>query len=331
MATKAQRIKVGIFLVANVVLIVAGLALVAGYRMAEEIEYEVIFDESVLGLSEGGMVQFEGVPVGRVTDIRIGDDQQVHTRISVNVDKVKIYNGVAAKLELYSIATGTMTIALRGGDPKQGPHDPREPIIAEESLVSSFSAQLSDLMDDVGDILKEVKVGMKGMKEGALAKTVDETLAAIEEIKQLTSDVRVLAENTNEQLTTISGDVHTGVNAFEESMKDFGEFSQEGAKLARNADETVRLLHEKIEPVDLAAAVENLETRLAALVDKLNEVAGTVDTAAQTVVHRGSNIEYSFTKTLDSLNQTLDSVRELSDYLRENPSAVIRGDGPAHR
>jgi len=72
---KANYFKVGIFVIAGVILItVAVVALGAGLIGREEICFETYFDESVSGLAVGSAVELRGVRVGEVTQIGFVSD-----------------------------------------------------------------------------------------------------------------------------------------------------------------------------------------------------------------------------------------------------------------
>ncbi len=57
MATKTQKTKVAVFLIVNLMVASVCLALVAGYRAGNELSYNIVFENSVLGLYVGGIVQ----------------------------------------------------------------------------------------------------------------------------------------------------------------------------------------------------------------------------------------------------------------------------------
>ena len=56
MATRKQKVKVGLFLVICSLLIAGGVLLISGFKHEVRIPYWVEFDESVLGLSAGSLV-----------------------------------------------------------------------------------------------------------------------------------------------------------------------------------------------------------------------------------------------------------------------------------
>ena len=87
METKANHVLVGAFTLAA---IVAGLLFMLwaskSVSDASWQEYEVVFTGAVTGLSEGGSVRFNGIPVGTVRELRIDPDnpRRVLARIRVS-------------------------------------------------------------------------------------------------------------------------------------------------------------------------------------------------------------------------------------------------------
>jgi len=116
-ATKKQKMKVGIFLIVGFAAIVFAVTYLSGVYREHGLVYWVEFEESILGLNEGGLVEYLGVPVGRVREIYVTDQKKAHVRFVIDPEKVTLQEGVQAELVIYSLAAGTMAISLRGGDP----------------------------------------------------------------------------------------------------------------------------------------------------------------------------------------------------------------------
>jgi len=326
-ATRPQKIKVGVFLLVNVVCITGALAYIAGMRGGDNVRYHVAFDESVLGLTEGGLVQYGGVPVGRVENIRVGQDNLVHTAIIVDREKVALREGVTARLEIYSIATGVMCIALYGGDLEGEPLAPGSVIEATPSTVKSVSSRIAQVFDDVGDIVERINIGLEGMPPGELARTVADLREAVQETQALAEDTRGVVAQLGGDLEGMSGELHAGLASFRSGMESLTALSDETVVLARTANETVGMLRDKVEPVDVAGLVGELRTEISNLSEGLDETLTSVDGASKILVHQTDNVQYSMVETMKAMNETLEAVRELARYLRDDPASVLTGKG----
>ena len=72
---RADLIKVGIFVLVSGAVLVGGLLWIAGSHLLRPVDsYTVLFDRSVTGLTAGANVEYKGVVVGRVRDIRLTAD-----------------------------------------------------------------------------------------------------------------------------------------------------------------------------------------------------------------------------------------------------------------
>lgn len=327
MATKNQKVKVGVFLTISLVLLVAGLAVVAGYRAGSEKTYTVIFDESVLGLSKGAQVVYEGVPIGRVDDIRIGDKQRAVVKIVIDAERITLYQGVKAKLEIYSLATGQMIVALSGGEPGEGTHPPAKPIPTAPSMYAALGTEASDLIEDIRLIVARLKVGLEGMEEGQLTGMLGDTQEAIANIGDLAERMREDVSRVADRLEDISVDVEAGVERFNEAIPEIHRLAERARVLADESTEMVRVVRNKFEPLDIEGLFKEVRADLTDVSDGIRNVATTVDESAETLVAESSNVQYQLLDTLDRLNRTLESIERLAEYLEQNPSALVRGKG----
>jgi len=119
--------------------------------------YEIYFDGSVTGLSEGGSVRYLGVEIGRVVRIRL--DQRAADRVQVVVDidsSTPISERTLAELSLQGV-TGLLYIDLQqqhAGGTEQRLMDPvaseRYPVI--RSIHSNFDVFLSSLPEVAGSL-----------------------------------------------------------------------------------------------------------------------------------------------------------------------------------
>lgn len=151
MEREANYVAVGAF-----VLLVAAMAALFVYWYSDGrdqrnyVRYEVYFDGSVSGLSEGGQVRYLGVDIGRVVRIRL--DRRAADRVQVIVDidaGAPISERTLAELSLQGV-TGLLYIDLqqqRPGAPAERLMDPvpgeHYPVI--RSIHSNFDVFLSSL------------------------------------------------------------------------------------------------------------------------------------------------------------------------------------------
>ena len=117
MEPKARHVLIGIFtLVTSILAVVFALWLANVNTQKGVNHYYVEFSESVSGLSRGSAVQYTGMTVGEVVELRLHPENPSKVRAEITVDEdVPIRHGVTARLQMVGI-TGQAVISLTGGN-----------------------------------------------------------------------------------------------------------------------------------------------------------------------------------------------------------------------
>ncbi|THF63752.1 MCE family protein [Pseudothauera nasutitermitis] len=178
METRAHHILIGLF-----TLIVVGAALAfalwlgkAGHDKQFN-HYDVVFEEAVAGLSKGSTVEFNGIKIGEVNDLRLDprDPRRVLARIRVD-SKAPIRTDTRARLTPAGI-TGLYTIRLSSGDdPASQPLRPAggevPVIVAEPSPLSKLLADGGDVMLNVNELLIQARTLFSSENAAAIGRTL---------------------------------------------------------------------------------------------------------------------------------------------------------------
>lgn len=158
MEREANYVAVGAF-----VLLVAAMATLFVYWYSDGRDqrnytrYEVYFDGSVSGLTEGGQVRYLGVDIGRVVRIRL--DRRAADRVQVIVDidtSAPISERTLAELSLQGV-TGLLYIDLQQQRPGAQTERVMDPVVSDRypvirSIHSNFDVFLSSLPEIAGRI-----------------------------------------------------------------------------------------------------------------------------------------------------------------------------------
>ena len=216
METKAHHVLVGAFTLAVAVLAML-FALWAAKTVSDRQwdEYEVVFTEAVTGLTRGGVVQYNGIAVGDVTELRLDatDPSKVVARIRVGAG-TPVKTDTTAKLAFVGL-TGLVQIQLSGGSPQSpmlkeatgGEGLPR--ISAQESAFAKLLSSSEDITTTASDVL----IRINRMLNDETVENVSKTMANLEqvtgtlaaergEIAQLLRDARSSAERLDRVLAT---------------------------------------------------------------------------------------------------------------------------------
>lgn len=158
METRAHHVLIGLFTVIVVVsALLFGLWLAKSSVDSEFKDYEVVFNEAVSGLSRGSSVEYSGIKVGDVVNLRLdpNDPRRVLARVRLS-GETPIKQDTQAKLALTGI-TGTSIIQLSGGTPQSPPltgHDGEPPVIvAAPSPIARLLNNSDDVMTNINLLL----------------------------------------------------------------------------------------------------------------------------------------------------------------------------------
>lgn len=311
----------GLFLMICLLLIVGGVVLITGLKYEPRIQYYIPFQESVLGLGTGGMVEYMGVPVGNIADIVVRPDKEsglpvAYVTIEIIEDKVQLYNDTRAQIVLYSLATGTMAISLKDGDPAKGVLPPGAEIRPIKSLVETVSSEIEDILDKAKSLIAVLNDGLTGMEDGDLT-------ALIERAHGMLKNGEEFIGQLNTSVADIKGDA-------QESIGNFKALTEDVRDLVAETNKTVVTVREKVAGLDVSATgakVDELMDGVKVLVERLGKTAEVVENLAKSAQYTTGNVEHELSSTLSTLGETLNTVRDLVDYLQRDPSALVRGRG----
>jgi len=118
METKANYVAIGAFTFTIAVAAVMFGLFAAKYASDSAWNnYQILFDESVIGLTDGSPVLYNGVNVGRVTDLDLNPADVRQVLVTVEIEaQVPVHRDTVATIRLTGL-TGTAAIQLTGGTP----------------------------------------------------------------------------------------------------------------------------------------------------------------------------------------------------------------------
>ncbi|MEX0915466.1 MAG: MlaD family protein, partial [Wenzhouxiangellaceae bacterium] len=118
METKANYVIIGAFtFTVAIAAVLFGLFAARYVSDSAWTNYEIRFNESVIGLSDGSPVLYNGVNVGRVTDLDLNPDDVREVLVTVEIEaEVPVHEDTVATIRLTGL-TGSAAIQLSGGSP----------------------------------------------------------------------------------------------------------------------------------------------------------------------------------------------------------------------
>ncbi len=299
METKAHYTLIGAFTLA---VIAAAFGFVfwfsgADNRVARK-SYRLVFTSSVSGLSRGAWVLFNGLRVGDVTKIDLGDDPRI-VNATIEIDpRTPVKTDTKARLE-YQGLTGVASVALTGGSVSapavEAGSDGSLPVIfAERSEFQNIVETLQNLSGKVDNLLERA--------DRVLAENATSISATIKNVEKFSGGLADSSGGIKELLASFT-DIGRGLKPFVDTLD----------KNSGNIDATLKDTRE------IAARLAAASAKVESLMASAQNLLGSPGT-------RGA---------LDEVGDAAKSIRKLSDNLdtrtKDIAAGINRVTGPAVR
>ncbi len=308
METRAHHLLIGAFAIAA---FVVGLGFVLWLsKTSADREfgwYDVVFTEAVTGLSKGGLVQYNGIKVGEVTQLSLDpkDPRNVIARVRLDAN-TPVRTDTVAKLGMLGV-TGLAFIQLSGGTPESPPLLPTDanpvPVIrAEESALAKLMASGEDIVTSVNEAL--LRVGQLLSKENV--DHVSATLRHVDEIASTVAEQRGEMAQALQQLAGASGELKATLVTLNEMARTTNKLVSEDARAVLQAVDKAIASIERVANSTDALLTDNREALTSFTDQGLRQVG----------------------PTLVELRETLRSFKQLGDQLGSSNTLLLGRDQP---
>jgi len=316
METRASHLVVGIF----VLVLSIGTAIFGVWLAKRDIDqaftvYEIVFPGSVFGLQEGSQVVFSGVPVGRVTDIRIDADDPSQVVVEAELEQ-----GTPVTIETTAAlvpqgVTGLVVIELRdaGGEaPLRSAENGPPQIAGQRSALEQVFTSTPLLLARGLAILERVAVALSDENIERLSRT----LASLDE---LTTAMAGSGENAARLVTA-------GADAAEEVRQVIGDLGG----LVAAADALTQTLERELGALSPAGASALGEVEAAARAAR--NLAWRADRvladSEEPLKHLGDGGVYEFGEMIREIRVLVAALSRIAtDFERDPAGFLIGGSG----
>jgi phospholipid/cholesterol/gamma-HCH transport system substrate-binding protein len=204
METRAHYVAVGAFVLTVIILAFIGILWLGRVEFSEVTKhYYIFFRGSVAGLGKGSAVQYNGIPVGRVVDVRVDPDNVAQIQVTVGIDTnlVDIKSDARAYLDT-NILSGVSTILIRGGTKAAGDlvAEPkhRYPIIpAGESEFEQVKASLPALVADLKEASHNLNDLLNARNRQAVADSLQNVRTLTAALAEHSQDIGAILDNAD--------------------------------------------------------------------------------------------------------------------------------------
>ena len=243
MATKAQKVRLSIFLItAGSLLAITIVALVGGRLLRRADVYEIDYrDMSVSGLEAGAPVKYHGVQVGHVADLFVKDPSTVGVRIEVRRG-TPIQRDTEAVLAHMGI-TGQKFVELVGGSEAAGTLEPGGTIPAGRSMFDSISDRAEAILDKTEILLDGMNQLLDAETTGSIQRLLEASAGVAEHTEELLADDRFGAAlnhlaAASARMDSVAGRIGTQVDSMRmaETMATVREFFTNSNEMVVHSD-----------------------------------------------------------------------------------------------
>ncbi len=352
MSKPVNKTMIGLFVVGAIALIVVAIGVLgSGKLFKESVPYVMVFEGTVKGLNVGSPVAFRGVKIGAVTSIRMRADQAAKTfTVLVYTDfdpsQIEIVNvvadekvtlkdryanmralvarGLRAQLEMQSIVTGQLQIALEFYPEKPMVYAGIDKTVQEIPTIPTPLQELTKKLESlpIDEIFNKVNLAMDGIAKLVQSPELKESVA---NLNIALKDVQTLVRNVNDQVKPLSADVSETLRDTRKLIKNA---DSQVASLGPNLNEAIGDGRKLIKNVD--RGVDDVRVGLADTIKiataALKE-AGKVLEDLESSTRADSALMYRLSETLHEVEKAARSISTLADYLERHPEALLGGKG----
>jgi paraquat-inducible protein B len=352
MSKPVNKTMIGLFVVGAIVLVVVAIGVLgSGKLFKERVPYVMVFKGSVKGLNMGSPVVFRGVKIGVVSGIHMhfnyatkamtilvyadfGERQiEIVNMDQATAERLKeagryvvmrdlIGRGLRAQLEMQSIVTGQLQIALDFYPDKPAVYTGIDKTIQEIPTIPTPLQELTKKIESlpIDEILNNANSAMDGIAKFVRSPELKESIA---NLNIALKDVQNLVRNVDSQVKPLSAGLSDTIRDTQKLVKNadsqvtslgtnLNEAIGDGRKLIRNVDGSVESIKAKVDAT-LTAATSALE-EARKLIQDLEGSA-----------REDSTLMYRLTETLREVEKAARSLSTLTDYLERHPEALLGG------
>lgn len=286
MEKNSRYFVVGIFVTVSLLALTIFIIWLAGTHDIRNYQrLTIYFKDPVSGLKNSAVVQYRGVDVGRVMDVRLSPTRNDLIKVDIEVDETApISKSTEASLAQQGI-TGIVYIELTT---KEGDTEPPHRVDGERyPVITGRGTQLSKLFQDIPEISKQVLELSQKLNAVFDEETVASLSATFKNIEAMSRDMNGLLSEENVANTTVT--------------------LRNAAEASAGVDEMVTRFNKTADEIDQAVAT-------------LNGIL--TDSRADIDRFTGSGLN-EITQMSRETKKMAESVRRLADKLEQDPSRLI--------
>ena len=301
METRSNHVLVGGVVLALLVALLVFIVWLAGFNTSTEQRYDIFFKTSVDGLAKGSPVNFSGVPVGKIVEIKLLPDSPEFVRVRIAIDQdTPILQGTTATIAGVGF-TGVSQInldgAIKGAPPivDVGPYG--------EPVIPTKPGALGELLNSAPELLQhmsELTARLTELLNDKNQKSITGILAHVDKLSGALADR--------------GPEIAEAVASLKVAVKQAGDAAE---KVGNLADTTNGVMTSQVAP-----AMTNLNKATAS-------AQHTIETLDAAITDARPGLKAFSTQTVPQINQLVRDISEMSQSLNAISSKLDRGGASA--
>jgi phospholipid/cholesterol/gamma-HCH transport system substrate-binding protein len=311
---RSDEIKVGLFVLAALVLLVLALAFVGEMNVLQRpMNTYVVRTRFAGGVEEGSPVRYAGIKVGNVrgTNFDPSDPQRVVVTLRVNPD-TPVRTDSRAKLTSLGML-GENYIEIMPGSSEADLLPPGSEIPVVEGiqwgeLVDQFAGATEEAKGLLADARPRVNRALDNINDLTNAENRQRVRHVLEQIDQLITESRPKIRSALANIDSASAKIDKFMSEIKTTRENLDRLLTNWANLAGGDDAEVQLTLTKLR-------------------DTLGRAEQTLDEARRLLVANREHLDV----TLENMRVSSDNIREFTDTIKQRPYTLIRAKNPPDR
>jgi len=311
--------------------------------------YIMYFKDSLHGLSEDSLIEYNGVQVGKVESIQLERNQSntaINTvvKVSLRIDKFSkngekedaiktlqhlVKEGFQARLTTDSLVTGSQYISLvinkdakPTSTPKQTSVTPLSSSKDSHPIFPTTTAQVSLLSFDATEITQELNKAISSVTALINSDDIKKTLAGLADTSESISKITSTLDQEG-----FSSDLVDTLAAANKTIKDISLLIRDTRKTMTSITQSTNILQK--DASHTMKTFNNLGNKLQRDVNKtlgsIDRTSLTLDKGLKATLSEDSALQYRLQQLMNDLSKAARSFSVLADTIQRKPNSILLG------
>jgi phospholipid/cholesterol/gamma-HCH transport system substrate-binding protein len=339
MTTRAQKVRLGVFMVLALLLFLGAVATLAGMKLWNPRDrYHVRFSESISGLEVGSTVKMKGVRVGQVEKIEINKENVESVVVTLTLNpKTPVPEDTRAVMTSIGI-TGLQFIELTGGTNRAKritPNTPESFITPAKGTLESLTGKASDIAVKMEEVLNNLRWLTAEDNRTRVRKILDDADKLLVTWEGLGSENRPrlkrILSNVDRTTALLEKASHNVSKLVEDNSGQLKEAITAASAAAKSLQHVAQGINPQATLNAITGAATSMRKRIEdpAITHALASVNAAVSRLGTFAVDLGKVVrtrDRQLGMVMENLDRASSYLKEFARSIKERPSLLLRGE-----